>query len=150
MEGRQQTGRCDEQQRNHFIPLWEAERITLRNKREAGCITLGPLWGLFLQLSINGSLRDTLSEKNLLTHHCPINRRSWVEGGDEESKVIRWDGQALGKSMMATAQALMLMNLFIPSVCRRHTVFQLLHYFWEFSHFYPVSFGNHMSTHYLI
>lgn len=104
----------DKQQKrhwNHFYPLWEAGSIILKNNEWH---SLRP----FPSAIDVWKPRDILSEKILITHHCPINWSSWAEAGDEKPErsgleAIQLDCQALGPSLMATAQALMSMNLII-------------------------------------
>lgn len=82
--------------------------------------------------------RDTLSEKIFITHHCPVNRSSWVEGGDEDSEQswmrshpIRLPSTQRRPDGHGTA--LMLMNLII-SRCGGTRFLKRLHYFWGSSH----------------
>lgn len=112
--GQQQMELVDKQQKrhwNHFYPLWEAESIILKNNE----------WHSLRPFPFAIDVwkpRDILSEKILITHHCPINWSSWAEAGDEKPErsgleAIQLDCQALCPSLMAIAQALMSMNLII-------------------------------------
>lgn len=112
--GQQQMELVDQQQKrcwNHFYPLWEAGSIILKNNEWHSLRPVPSAIDVWKP-------RDPVSEKILITHHCPINRSSWVEAGDEKPEspgleAIQLDRQALRQSLMATAQALMSMNLII-------------------------------------